>query len=56
VALIVHGKGYRSRNRLPVIKTLLDRWLRECSQVLAFHSAQPKHGGSGAVYVLLKKS
>ncbi len=55
VALMVHGKGYRSKDGQPVIKTQLNRWLRECPQVLAFHSAQPRDGGSGAVYVLLKK-
>ncbi len=55
VALMVHGKGYRSKGGQPIIKTQLNRWLRECPQVLAFHSAQPRDGGSGAVYVLLKK-
>lgn len=52
---IVHGKGYRSPGNNPVIKPLLNRWLREAGEVLAFHSAQPKHGGSGALYVLLKR-
>jgi DNA-nicking Smr family endonuclease len=53
--IIIHGKGYRSRDK-PVIKPMLNRWLREVENVLAFHTAQPKDGGSGAVYVLLKKS
>jgi DNA-nicking Smr family endonuclease len=52
--IIIHGKGYRSIDK-PVIKPMVNRWLREVSKVLAFHSAQPKDGGSGAVYVLLKK-
>jgi len=52
--IIVHGKGYRSKNKA-VIKPMLNRWLREVDDVLAFHSAQPRDGGSGAVYVLLKK-
>ena len=52
--IIVHGKGFRSKGR-PVIKPMLNRWLREVDIVLAFHSALPKDGGSGAVYVLLKK-
>ncbi|MBE9567371.1 MAG: Smr/MutS family protein [Proteobacteria bacterium] len=51
--IIIHGKGFRSRDK-PVIKPMLNRWLREVDTVLAFHSAQPKDGGSGAVYVLLK--
>ncbi len=52
--IIVHGKGFRSRDK-PVIKPMINRWLRAVDNVLAFHSAQPKDGGSGAVYVLLKK-
>ncbi len=55
VVVIVHGKGYRSRNNIPVIKALLNRWLRESPEVLAFHSAKPGDGGSGALYVLLAK-
>jgi len=54
-AIIIHGKGFRSRDK-PVIKPMLNRWLRATDNVLAFHSAQPKDGGSGALYVLLKKS
>jgi DNA-nicking Smr family endonuclease len=51
---IIHGKGLRSPNTGPVIKALLDSWLRRRRDVLAFCSAQPYHGGTGAVYVLLK--
>jgi len=54
-AIIVHGKGFRSKDK-PVIKPMVNRWLRAAASVLAFHSAQPQDGGSGAVYVLLKKS
>jgi DNA-nicking Smr family endonuclease len=53
-AIIVHGKGFRSRDK-PVIKPMVNRWLSTAENVLAFHSALPKDGGSGAVYVLLKK-
>lgn len=52
--MIVHGKGYRSKYK-PVIKPMLNRWLRNVENVLAFHSAQPADGGTGAVYVLLRK-
>ena len=52
--IIVHGKGFRSKDK-PVIKPMVNRWLRALDNVLAFHSAQPKDGGNGAVYVLLKK-
>jgi DNA-nicking Smr family endonuclease len=34
---------------------MVNRWLREVDNVLAFHSAQPADGGTGAVYVLLRK-
>jgi len=57
--VVVHGKG-RSDPTAPakgsVLKACVDRWLRELPVVQAFHSAQPQHGGSGAVYVLLAKS
>lgn len=52
--VIIHGKGYRSQNKA-VIKPMLNRWLSDAEEVLAFCSAQPKHGGTGAVYVLLRK-
>ncbi|VAW52726.1 hypothetical protein MNBD_GAMMA06-800 [hydrothermal vent metagenome] len=52
-AIIIHGKGFRSKDK-PVIKPMVNRWLRSVDNVLAFHAAQPKDGGSGAVYVLLK--
>ena len=51
---IIHGKGHSSARRTPVIKGLVDRWLRLNDRVLAFCSAQPRDGGTGAVYVLLK--
>ena len=54
-ALIIHGKGYRSREK-PVIKPMVNRWLRQLENVLAFHSAQPADGGSGAVYVMFRKA
>ena len=51
---IIHGKGLGSPNTGPVIKTLLDGWLRKRKEVLAFCSARPHDGGTGAVYVLLR--
>lgn len=51
---IIHGKGNGSPNTGPVIKTLLDSWLRRRRDVLAFCSARPHDGGTGAVYVLLR--
>tara|TARA_R110001599_G_scaffold65838_2_gene185952 strand:- start:204140 stop:204751 length:612 start_codon:yes stop_codon:yes gene_type:complete len=56
--LIIHGKGQTSaeKERSSILKGCTDQWLRELDRVQAFHSAQPRHGGTGAVYVLLKKS
>ncbi len=53
---IVHGKGYRSLDNLPVIKNELNRWLRQHKDVQAFCSANPKDGGTGALFVLLRLS
>ncbi|MDH5190376.1 MAG: Smr/MutS family protein [Gammaproteobacteria bacterium] len=51
---IVHGKGFRSKNQRPVLKNKVNNWLRQRDEVLAFCSARPVDGGTGAVYVLLK--
>ena len=51
---VVHGKGFGS-GRGPVMKAHVDRWLRDRSEVLAFCSAIPPHGGTGALYVLLRR-
>jgi DNA-nicking Smr family endonuclease len=51
---IVHGKGRRSGPKGPVLKNLVNRWLRQIDAVVAFGSARPNDGGSGAVYVLLR--
>lgn len=53
--LVVHGRGKGSFDNKPALKTHVNQWLRELPQVLAFHSAQPRHGGAGALYVLLKR-
>lgn len=55
--LIIHGRGLKS-SQGPVLKELLIRWLTTGSLshlVLAFASARPCDGGTGALYVLLKK-
>ncbi|VAW62865.1 hypothetical protein MNBD_GAMMA08-664, partial [hydrothermal vent metagenome] len=51
---IVHGKGHHSNTDQPVLKAMVNKWLRSIPEVLAFVSAIPKDGGTGAVYVLLK--
>lgn len=56
--LLVHGKGETAAQaqKSGVLKACVNHWLKELDKVQAFHSAQPHHGGTGAVYVLLKKS
>jgi DNA-nicking Smr family endonuclease len=51
---VIHGKGYRSGARGPVLKTAVNLWLRRLSDVIAFASARAIDGGTGAVYVLLR--
>jgi len=54
--MLVHGKGERNPNDIAMLKSCINQWLPEFDEVLAFHSAQKRHGGTGAVYVLLKKN
>ena len=53
---IIHGKGYGSKNRLPVLKNKVRHWLMQREDVLAFCQAPTNDGGAGAVIVLLKSS
>ncbi|WP_328797750.1 DNA endonuclease SmrA [Marinomonas vulgaris] len=58
VAIIVHGKGDRTPDpdMRAMIKSYINKWLKDLDQVMAFHTAQRHHGGLGAVYVLLRKT
>ena len=51
---IVHGKGLGSRNREPVLRDKVRRWLVQRDEVLAFCQARPSDGGAGATVVLLR--
>lgn len=53
--IILHGKGDRNPDKVAQLKSHLAVWLPQIDEVLAFHSAQRQHGGTGAVYVMLKK-
>jgi len=50
---IIHGKGLRSGHRGPVLKSAVSGVLRRMGSVVAYVSARPVDGGTGAVYVLL---
>jgi DNA-nicking Smr family endonuclease len=52
---IIHGKGHGSFQKKPVLKNKVNSWLQQRDEVLAFCSARPVDGGTGAVYVLLKR-
>lgn len=51
---IVHGKGLRSKNREPILKPKLARWLMQRDEILAFSQARGVDGGGGALMVLLR--
>lgn len=55
VALVVHGKAHSHTGSVPMLKSYCNDWLRQLPQVLAFSSAQAKDGGTGALYVLLRR-
>ncbi len=55
VVRIVHGKGNGSLNKQPVLKGKVNHWLRQRIEVLAFCSARQVDGGTGAIYVLLRR-
>ena len=50
---IIHGKGNGSLGKQPVLKAKVSHWLRQRADVLAYSSARPVDGGTGAIYVLL---
>ncbi len=56
--LVIHGRGLHSTDE-PVLRSGLPRWLAEAPlgpRILAFAPATPADGGSGATYVLLRRS
>lgn len=53
--LIAHGRGERSATPAR-IKSYVAHWLGQLPDIIAYHSAAPNQGGTGAVYVMLRKS
>jgi DNA-nicking Smr family endonuclease len=53
---VIHGKGLRSGTRGPVLKNTVNALLRRSDPVLAFASARPVAGGTGATLVLLARA
>lgn len=57
--LVITGKGLRSENPRDTLKHRVPEWLNQGelrSLMVAYTAAQPKDGGSGALYVLLKSN
>lgn len=52
---IIHGRGLHSKNNRPILKTRVREYLRSHRSVLAYTDAPASDGGSGAVYVLLRR-
>ena len=56
--LVVTGRGINSPGGFSVLKREIQGWLTRDPLkrvILAFCTAQPKHGGAGALYVLLRR-
>lgn len=56
--LVVHGRGHHSEDATPVLKPLVQRWLRRAPMkewVFAFATARQVDGGAGAMYVMLRR-
>jgi DNA-nicking Smr family endonuclease len=57
VVLVIHGKGtgHGALRDMGVLKSQMAAQLAQHPAVLAFHTAQPQHGGQGATYVLVRQ-
>lgn len=53
---VIHGKGLGSANNKPVLKHKVNHWLRQWDNILALCPTRRCDGGSGAVYVLLRRN
>jgi len=56
--LVITGKGGRTSGEPGVLRAAVPKWLNLPALrplILGFSGAQPKHGGGGALYVLLKR-
>ena len=56
--LIITGKGRGTKEGRDSIKSKIETWMKHpniSSKVIKYVDAQPKDGGSGALYVLIKK-
>lgn len=54
--LIRHGKSINKKPFSGFMKSYTNVWLQQIPEIIAFHSSQIQHGGTGSTYVLLKKN
>ena len=54
--IVVHGKGQNSEQKGGVLKPLTIHWLKQQTAVIAFASAPPQLGGTGATCIILKNN
>lgn len=52
---VIHGKGRKTADKAPRLKPAVNQWLQRHRSVLAFCSARINDGGTGALYVLLRR-
>jgi DNA-nicking Smr family endonuclease len=69
MVLVITGKGRFSQRedepwrdhhapRRGLLQSMVPRWLNDApirDRIIGFHAAQPRHGGDGAIYVMLKR-
>ena len=56
--LVITGKGLRAEDGVGVLRASLEGWLNSSDlrrRIVSYTPAQPKDGGSGAFYILLKR-
>jgi DNA-nicking Smr family endonuclease len=53
---IVHGRGLHSKGNVAILRSRVRECLRSHPAVLAYTDAPPANGGTGAVYVLLRRT
>jgi len=51
---IIHGKGLNSPQHRSVLKSVVNHWLRQSSEVLAFSSPENHSNNFGSLHILLK--
>ncbi|MDR3021408.1 MAG: Smr/MutS family protein [Clostridiales bacterium] len=51
---IIYGKGLHSKDKQPVLRQHVQDYLNNDNRVVRLNPAEPKDGGWGAVFVLLK--